>query len=439
MPRSALVVCALALLTLAARPAPAQDTTTQRGVRIGLTYQPGTKPGVVVLPVTGPDGDSVRAILQRDLDYGDRIEVITGDAITSTASTQTGGGGSAINYGVWKSLGAAALVEAAVGPLGVHVVIHDVTAKRAVRTGDFPLAGSPGSAQWRLAVHGVSDEIERWVTGVRGIAQTRILYVRANRVYVIDSDGYGEHAVSDAGTVLAPAWSPNGRYIAYSRLGRRGWDIVVHDLVTGSSRTLAATPGGLNTTPAFSPDGKSIAYAHAGENGTDIYITSPFGSGGAQRVTVGRGTDNISPSFSPDGGRVAFTSGRSGHPEVYTADVDGSNVELLTPFNFGDQYYRSNPDWSPDGRLIAFQSLLNGQFQVMTISLRDRTVKQLTSEGVNEDPSWAPDARHLVFTSSRTGVKQLFVLDTESGRARQLTHAAGARLGAWSHWLDHVQ
>jgi TolB protein len=74
----------------------------------------------------------------------------------------------------------------------------------------------------------------------------------------------------------------------------------------------------------------------------------------------------------------------------------------------------------------------------MTITLRDRTVKQLTSEGVNEDPSWAPDGRHLVFTSSRTGVKQLFVLDAESGRARQLTHGAGARLAAWSQALDRA-
>jgi TolB protein len=76
-------------------------------------------------------------------------------------------------------------------------------------------------------------------------------------------------------------------------------------------------------------------------------------------------------------------------------------------------------------------------FQIMVISLRDRSVKQLSSEGVNEDPAWAPDARHVVFTSSRTGVKQLFVLDSESGRARQLTHAGGARLAAWSHSLGH--
>ena len=68
-----------------------------------------------------------------------------------------------------------------------------------------------------------------------------------------------------------------------------------------------------------------------------------------------------------------------------------------------------------------------------TISLRDKAVRRLTSEGRNEDPSWAPDSRHVVVASTRTGSQQLFVVDAETGRARQLTHGAGgARMAAWS-------
>jgi TolB protein len=68
----------------------------------------------------------------------------------------------------------------------------------------------------------------------------------------------------------------------------------------------------------------------------------------------------------------------------------------------------------------------------MTVNLRDRGLKQLTSDGQNEDPSWAPDARHLVFVSDRSGIRQLWVLDTESGRTRQLARGAAVRLPAWS-------
>jgi TolB protein len=94
--------------------------------------------------------------------------------------------------------------------------------------------------------------------------------------------------------------------------------------------------------------------------------------------------------------------------------------------------YRADPAWSPDGRFVAFSTQIDGRFQIATINLRDRSVRQYTTEGVNEDPSWAPDGRHLVFTSSRTGIRQLWVLDIESGRVRQLTRGAASRMAAWS-------
>jgi TolB protein len=118
---------------------------------------------------------------------------------------------------------------------------------------------------------------------------------------------------------------------------------------------------------------------------------------------------------------------------VYISDADGTNPQLLTADKLGDQNYRANPDWSPDGRFIAYQAQqTDGRFQLNTISLQDRSVKQHTSEGSNEDASWAPDSRHLIFSSTRTGPKQLFVIDTESGRWRQLTRNGGVRLPAWS-------
>ncbi len=74
------------------RPAVGQDTSAiDRGVRIGIIYRPGVRPGLVMLPRTGMGLDSVRLIVARDLDYSDRFEVITlpgGDSIRlATSST----------------------------------------------------------------------------------------------------------------------------------------------------------------------------------------------------------------------------------------------------------------------------------------------------------------------------------------------------------------
>ncbi len=434
----------LALLTLVvvASAARAQDTTAQRGVRIGLTYQAGTRPGIVVLPVRGMGvaGDSIRAMLERDLDYSDAVQVI-GLEGTSTRQAVDAAVRGRINYGLWRSLGAAGLVEvsAAAGG-GLSVAVHDVAQQKVLSTRSYTLPSGAFDRGWRMAVHGISDDLVRMITGARGMAQTRILYVRDGRVYVIDSDGFGARALTSGGGALSPAWHPSGRWIAYSHFGGAGTEVMLHEFASGAEHRLPGMRPGLNITPVFSPDGATLVFAHGEESGTDLYAADAFGAGNGsmRRITVGRGSDNVSPSFSPDGRHLAMTSGRAGHPEVYTLDADGSNVELLTPFNFGDQNYRSNPDWAPDGRLVAFQSQLAGQFQVMTISLRDRTVKQHTSDGINEDPSWAPDSRHLVFTSNRTGVRELWVLDTESGRARQLTHAPGARMSAWSGILGAV-
>ena len=421
----------LAMLPLLATGARAQDTT-HRGVTIGLTYDPALRPGIAVLPVSGSFGDSIRAILQRDLDYSDRFTIVPLDATNPSAFKGTTPGAE-LNYSLFGRLGAAAVVQATATNNAVHIALHDVAKGGVMNVGDFVLPQAPTSRDWRMAIHGASDEIERWITGLKGIAQTRVAFVQGSLVHIVDSDGADDETTKVAGNVLSPSWNSSGTQLAYSTFGTSS-RIMVYDLRTGHSQVLRnATPSHANLTPIFSPDGASIVYAHADDDGSDLFVISADGAGPPRRISVGRGTDNVQPSFSPDGRRLAFTSGRVGHPEVYIMDADGTNPELLTSFDFGDKNYRSDPDWSPDGRLVAFQSQFSdGRFQIMTISLRDRSTKLLTSEGSNEQPSWAPDGRHLVFASTRSGVRELWVLDTESGRLRQLTRANGAELPAWS-------
>ena len=401
----------------------AQDTTG-RGVRIGLSYDPGSKPGVIVLPVAGPLGDSLLAIVARDLDLGDRIAVISLDASALRTASRSG----APNWSLLAGLRAAAAVQLTPTSSGIHLAVYNVATKQTALVRDYLVPPASGTRGWRALVHGISDDLEESLTGTRGIARTRILFERGRRLWAVDSDGEQVVAITDGATPLSGAWSPNGTQVVYSTLIPSA--IVTQDLASGRTRTVASGAG-VYISPVFSPDGSSIVYAHGVDEGVELFVAGTNGQGG-RRLSVGRGSDNVSPSFSPDGRRIAFMSGRVGHPEIYTMDADGTNVDLLTPLDVGEQAYRASPDWSPDGRLVAFQSRVGGSFQVLTLDLRDRSLHQLTSDGRNEDPSWAPDGRHLVFTSTRSGVRQLWVLDAESGRSRQLTHGAAVRLPAWS-------
>lgn len=412
---------ALAALLLAPASLLAQDTA--RGVRIGLTYDPGSRPGIVVLPGKGVGADSIRSIIQRDLDYGDRVNVIVLDAAASTAAERA----SAPNWAVFGRLGAAAAVQVTPTPAGLHLAVYDIAKQTTALVRDYPAPPMSDMRGWRAAVHGLSDELEEALTGTRGIARSRVLFERGRRLWVVDSDGEQLRPVTDM-EAKAPSWHPSGTMIAFSTVIPSS--IVVHDLVSGRTRTFASGSG-LFTSPVFSPDGASVVYGHGVDDGVDIF-TAPLSGGSGRRLSVGRGSDNVSPSFSPDGSRIAFMSGRAGHPEIYTMDADGTNVDILTPLDFGEAAHRGNPSWSPDGRSVAFYSSIARRFQLMTISLRDRGLKQLTSDGENEDPSWAPDGRHLVFVSNRGGSDQLWILDTETGRSRQLTRGARVQSPAWS-------
>ena len=418
---------ALGAMLLLSAPLVAQDTT--KGVRIGLTYDPGSRPGVVILPGRGVGADSIRAIVQRDLDFGDRVNVIVLDAGALGDAARA----ASPSWPVLARLGAAAAVQVTPTPTGLHVAVYDVVKQATALVKDYPAPAMTEMRGWRGAVHGLSDDLEESLTGTRGIARTRVLFARSNRLWAVDSDGEQATPVAQTGTPLSGAWHPGGTMIAFSTLVPS--QVIVKDLQTGSERAVAGGSG-VFISPVFTPDGSSVVFGHGVDDGVDLF-TAPATGGGSHRLSVGHGSDNVSPTFSPDGRRIAFMSGRAGHPEIYAMDADGTNVELLTPLEFGENAHRAAPDWSPTGSMVAFHSKIGSTFQLMTISLRDRGLKQLTSDGRNEDASWAPDGRHLTFTSNRSGVKQLWVLDTETGRSRQLTRGAGdARNAAWSPRLS---
>jgi TolB protein len=424
------------LLSCAAVPLPAQDTTQVReGVRLGFEYS-GVRPGLVVLPGAGLD--SVRAILRRDLDYTDRFEMVGGDFSTAGAGSSTEPGGS-VSYGIYKTMGAQLGVELVAAPVGVTARLHDINLQkvRNQQTFTLPAETDPG---YRLELHRVADEVARWASGTPGFAATRLLFVSNRRVYRIDSDGETASPVTpeEGATFLSPVWSPDGQRIAYTRLeGGRG-GVIVQSLATGATMVAPGAQSALNITPMFAPDGRTLAFAHSDENGTDIFTSNVADRCCAQRLTVGRYADNLSPTFSPDGRRIAFVSTRAGPPQIYVMAADGTDQELLAPFDFGATGASNAPEWSPDGAKVVFHRDVSRSPQIFLVDVAGRRVSQLTSSGRNEDPTWAPDGRHIAFISDRSGRRQIWIIDTETGRVRQLQTPGAARLPSWSRRLGRA-
>lgn len=451
-------IVALAALVLMAHPAirlSAQDTSAvDRGVRIGIIYRPGVRPGLVLLPGRGLD--SVRTMILRDLEYSDRFEVITlpgGDQVALAGSLRGAGTGTrpgatpragaatapaGLNYPLYQALGADFAVEIGTAGDTTVVMLHDVAAGAVRRSwrARLPAAAAP---EYRMAVHRLADQVVQGAVGAPGIAATRMLFVMDGKVYRIDHDGADMQLVSSSNRqAMSPAWAPDGRRFAYMEFEAGHGQIFVHDLATKTRKAVATTGRSLDFTPAFSPDGKTLAFSRATEEGTDLYTINVKDNCCLQRLTVGRFSDNLSPTYSPDGQRIAFISTRPGLPQVYVMAADGTDQQLFAPFDYGVTGSSNAPEWSPDGQSVAFHRDVARTLQVFVLDVRTRTVRQLTSVGRNEDPSWAPDSRHLAFVSDRAGYRQLWIIDLETGRIRPLLQRSGARLPAWSPRLPEI-
>ena len=397
--------------------------------------QPAPNPSIVIVTNATTPGDSIRAILERDLSNGDRIDVLVLDS-ASRAALVLASDGQLDSAELAQYTGGFALSVVWRGS-SVRLSLYRIAQRRIVRRATFHLAADTAGLPIRWQLHQIADHVEEWITGKSGISATRIAYVYEDTIHVIDADGSDDHKFPAQGTALSPSWHPRGTSLLFSDLADAGTQIGRIDLPKGTVHLFAMTPRGLNITPHFTPRGDSIIFATAGAHGTRLVIGSALGRGHVHPYRLHMPPDMhdmAEPTFSPNGRSVAFVASRPLYPQIYTMWNDGRHIQRFIPYKPGLRNERTAPDWSPDGRTIAYQQQ-NHQFQIWIAPIHrgiaDTTIR-LTSEAENRDPSWAPDSRHLVVTSTRGGDQQLWILDIVSGRGRQLPNIPGARLAAWS-------
>jgi TolB protein len=336
-----------------------------------------------------------------------------------------------INFTNWTVIGAELLItglfEVNDERLSVELRLFDTFKNKRILGKKY--AGQP--ADQRKIIHRFCSEVIQYLTGHKGMFASKIAFVSNGsgnkEIYSCEFDGYSPQQVTRNHEItLFPAWSSDGRYLAYTSYKNGKPDLFIKNLA--EMQEVSVAEKGINITPAWVPGKFELAAALSFSGDQEIYLLT--GSGKIiKRLTRMRGSD-ISPSWSPDGKKIAFVSTRSGNPQIYIKDLVSGKARRLTYKG----NYNTQPNWSARGDKITYSSLVNGRNNIFVIDVEGFEPLQLTHEsGDNEAPSWSPDGSMIAFSSNREGPFRIYVMTAFGTDQRRLLILKGEQTNPkWS-------
>lgn len=285
----------------------------------------------------------------------------------------------------------------------------------------------------REGVHFVSNNIFQKLTGIRGAFTSKIAYIvqqntgdKPYQLRIADYDGHNQHIIFQSNEpLMSPAWSMDGKKIAYVTFEKQQSKLILQDLHSGK-RTVMAEREGHNGAPAFSPNGEFLAFSSSRDGLLNIYVLD-LKSQKITQLTQNAG-NNTEPSWSKDSQALVFTSDRNGSPQIYKMDRDGNRVEQLT--NQGSNY--SGKLMADDNTLVMIKD-----DHLVKKDLTSGEIEVLTSTFLDETPSLSPNDLMVIYSSTQ-GLGKVLQLVSIDGhfKARLPSNDGQVKFPAWSSYFN---